>query len=70
MFGNQKASRHFEELKAIMPQIEGVMFLSDDEYHSYYFTTNNTLYPYFFGNSIEDREKFQKLYENIEQKCA
>jgi organic radical activating enzyme len=56
MFGNKKAYEHFNYLKNNKPEIEGVMFLKDGEYHDYYFTTNNTLYPYFFGNSIEDRE--------------
>lgn len=70
MFGNRKAYEHFNYLKETIPKIDGVMFLKDGEYHSYYFTTNNTLYPYFFGYTEDDRNKWMKLYENIEQSCS
>lgn len=48
MFGNKNAYQNFLKIKDTI-NIPGVMFLPDDEYHNYYFTTNNTLYPYFFG---------------------
>lgn len=70
MFGNRKAYEHFDYLKENVKDIEGVMFLKDGEYHSYYFTTNNTLYPYFFGYTEADRNKWMKIYEDIEQSCS
>lgn len=70
MFGNRKAYEHFNILKQNMSNIDGVMFLKDGEYHNYYFTTNNTLYPYFFGYTKEDRDRWMKIYEDIEQNCA
>lgn len=48
MFGNKNAYQNFLKIKDTI-NIPDVMFLPDDEYHNYYFTTNNTLYPYFFG---------------------
>jgi organic radical activating enzyme len=70
MFGNKRAYENYEVLKNQMPKQLGVLFLDDGEYHSYYFTTNNKLYPYFFGYTEEDRIKWMKIYENIEQSCA
>lgn len=70
MFGNKKAYDNFNFLKSNFYDVDGVMFLKDGEYHNYYFTTNNTLYPYFFGYTQQDREKWQKIYENIQQSCA
>ena len=69
MFGNKKAYEHFELLKNEIPYQEGVLFLKDGEYHNYYFTTNNKLYPYFFGFTEEDRLLWMKKYEDIEQSC-
>ena len=63
MFGNEKAYQHFYELRDALPQMVGVMWLEDGEYHNYYFTTNNTLYPYFFGQSIDDRNYWKSQYE-------
>jgi hypothetical protein len=70
MFGNKKAYEHFDFLKENIKDIDGVMFLKDGEYHSYYFTTNNTLYPYFFGYTEADRMMWMKIYEDIEQSCS
>lgn len=68
MFGNRAAYNHFNELKD-MDWGDGVMFLKDGEYHNYYFTTNNKLYPYFFGESEQYRLDWMKKYEEIEQSC-
>ncbi|WP_455649234.1 hypothetical protein [Enterocloster citroniae] len=68
MFGNKEAYKHFNELKNEIKE-EGVLFLKDGEYHNYYFTTTNKLYPFFFGYSEEDRMKWMAYYENIEQSC-
>lgn len=69
MFGNKKAFEHWEELK---PKItgDGIMFLKDGEYHNYYFTTENKVFPYFFGTSEKDREFWKKKYEDLVQTCA
>lgn len=69
MFGNKKAYQNFNYLNNNIPPKEGVMFLKDGEYHNYYFTNNNTLYPYFFGHTKEDRLKWMRIYEDIEQSC-
>jgi organic radical activating enzyme len=69
MFGNKKAYEHFNYLKDNVPDYEGVMFLKDGEYHEYYFTTNNKLYPYFFGYTENDRFVWMKKYEELEQSC-
>ena len=63
MFGNKLAFNHFYELEKII-KYPGVLFLHDGEYHNYYFTTNNKLYPYFFGNLEKDREDWKKIYEH------
>jgi len=68
MFGNKKAYKYFKELKDEIHK-DGVMFLKDGEYHNYYFTTTNELFPYFFGNSEADRFKWMKFYEDVEQSC-
>lgn len=68
MFGNKQAYNHFLELKDLNWE-DGVMFLPDGEYHNYYFTTTNELYPYFFGNTESDRLEWMKIYEDIEQSC-
>lgn len=68
MFGNKSAYEHFKELESLKWP-DGVLFLKDGEYHNYYFTTTNELYPYFFGSSEEDRKKWMKKYEDIEQSC-
>lgn len=68
MFGNKKAYKYFKELKDEIHK-DGVMFLKDGEYHNYYFTTTNELFPYFFGNSEADRFKWMKFYEDLEQSC-
>lgn len=70
MFGNINAFNHFNKLKNHINNIHGVLFLKDGEYHNYYFTINNKLYPYFFGNTEHDREKWKTIYENIEQSCT
>lgn len=69
MFGNKKAYENFEKIKKRI-DIPGVMFLPDGEYHNYYFTTNNQLYPYFFGYTEDDRKTWLKKYEEIEQSCG
>mgnify|MGYP004470686949 FL=1 len=69
MFGNKKAYENFLNIKDTI-NIPGVMFLPDGEYHHYYFTTNNTLYPYFFGYTENDRKEWMKKYEEIEQYCG
>lgn len=69
MFGNKKAYENFLKLKDSF-DIPGVMFLPDGEYHNYYFTTNNKLYPYFFGYTEENRKQWMKKYEEIEQYCG
>lgn len=69
MFGNKNAYQNFLKIKDTI-NIPGVMFLPDGEYHNYYFTTNNTLYPYFFGYTEEDRKTWMKKYEEIEQYCG
>lgn len=69
MFGNRKAYQNFLKIKDSI-HITGVMFLPDGEYHNYYFTTNNKLYPYFFGYTEEDRKVWMKKYEEIEQYCG
>lgn len=69
MFGNRKAYENFNRIKDQISE-EGVLFLRDGEYHNYYFTTNNKLYPYFFGFSEEDRKTWMKKYEDIEQSCG
>jgi hypothetical protein len=69
MFGNRKAYENFNAIKDQISE-EGVLFLPDGEYHNYFFTTNNTLYPYFFGNSEEERKIWMKKYEDIEQSCS
>lgn len=69
MFGNKKAYQNFLKIKDTI-NIPGVMFLQDGEYHHYYFTTNNKLYPYFFGYTENDRMVWMKKYEEIEQYCG
>lgn len=69
MFGNRKAYENFIKIKDSI-SLPGVMFLPDGEYHNYYFTTNNKLYPYFFGYTEEDRKEWMKRYEEIEQYCG
>jgi organic radical activating enzyme len=69
MFGNKKAYQNFLKIKETI-DIPGVMFLPDGEYHHYYFTTNNKLYPYFFGYTEDDRKTWMKKYEEIEQYCG
>lgn len=69
MFGNKKAYENFLKIRDDV-DIPGVMFLSDGEYHNYYFTTNNKLYPYFFGYTEEDRKEWMRKYEEIEQYCG
>lgn len=69
MFGNKKAYENFDRLKDEITE-EGVLFLPDGEYHNYYFTTNNKLYPFFFGYTEEDRKAWMKKYEDIEQSCG
>lgn len=69
MFGNRKAYENFNMLKSHVRAC-GVLFLKDGEYHNYYFTTNNTFYPYFFGYTEEDRKTWMKKYEDIEQSCG
>ncbi len=69
MFGNKKAYENFLKLKDSF-DIPGVMFLPDGEYHNYYFTTNNKLYPYFFGYTEENRKQWMKKYEEIESTCC
>lgn len=69
MFGNRKAYENFNKLKNYVRGC-GVLFLKDGEYHNYYFTTNNKLYPYFFGYTEEDRKTWMKKYEDIEQSCG
>lgn len=69
MFGNKNAYQNFLKIKDSI-NIPGVMFLPDGEYHHYYFTTNNKLYPYFFGYTENDRKVWMKKYEEIEQYCG
>lgn len=69
MFGNRKAYQNFLKIKDTI-NMTGVLFLPDGEYHNYYFTTNNKLYPYFFGYTEEDRKVWMKKYEDIEQYCG
>ena len=69
MFGNRKAYQNFLKIKDSI-NISGVLFLPDGEYHNYYFTTNNKLYPYFFGYTENDRKVWMKKYEEIEQYCG
>lgn len=69
MFGNKNAYQNFLNIKDTI-DIPGVLFLADGEYHNYYFTTNNKLYPYFFGFTEEDRIIWKKKYEDIEQYCG
>ena len=69
MFGNRKAYQNFLKIKDAI-NMPGVLFLPDGEYHNYYFTTNNKLYPYFFGYTEEDRKVWMKKYEDIEQYCG
>lgn len=69
MFGNKKAYQNFLKIKDTI-HIPGIMFLADGEYHNYYFTTNNKLYPYFFGFTENDRKEWMKKYEEIEQYCG
>ena len=69
MFGNKKAYEHFKYLEKQIDEQEGVLFLKDGEYHEYYFTTNNKLYPYFFGYTEDDRREWMEKYEDIEQSC-
>lgn len=69
MFGNKKAYQNFLKIKETI-DIPGVMFLPDGEYHHYYFTTNNKLYPYFFGYTENDRKTWMNKYEEIEQYCG
>lgn len=69
MFGNRKAYQNFLKIKDTI-NIPGVLFLPDGEYHNYYFTTNNKLYPFFFGYTEEDRKIWMKKYEEIEQYCG
>ena len=69
MFGNKNAYQNFLKIKDSI-NIPGVMFLPDGEYHHYYFTTNNKLYPYFFGYTENDRKVWMNKYEEIEQYCG
>ena len=69
MFGNKNAYQNFLKIKDSI-NVSGVMFLPDGEYHHYYFTTNNKLYPYFFGYTENDRKVWMKKYEEIEQYCG
>ena len=69
MFGNKKAYENFLYIKDLISE-EGVLFLKDGEYHNYYFTTNNCMYPYFFGYTEEDRMIWLRKYEDIEQTCG
>lgn len=69
MFGNKKAYHNFLKIKDSI-NIPGVLFLPDGEYHNYYFTTDNHLYPYFFGYTENDRKVWMKKYETIEQYCG
>ena len=69
MFGNKKAYENFVKIKDTI-SLPGVMFLPDGEYHNYYFTTNNKLYPYFFGYTEEDRKTWIKKYEEVESTCG
>lgn len=69
MFGNKAAYQNFLKIKDSI-EIPGVLFLKDGEYHNYFFTTNNKLYPYFFGYSEKDRKEWMKKYEEIEQSCG
>lgn len=69
MFGNRKAYQNFLKIKDSI-NVPSVLFLPDGEYHNYYFTTNNKLYPFFFGYTEEDRKIWMKKYEEIEQYCG
>lgn len=69
MFGNRKAYQNFLKIKDTI-SVPGVLFLPDGEYHNYYFTTNNKIYPFFFGYTEKDREIWMKKYEEIEQYCG
>ena len=69
MFGNRNAYQNFLKVKDTI-DIPGVMFLPDGEYHNYYYTTNNKLYPYFFGYTEEDRKTWMQKYEEIETTCG
>lgn len=70
MFGNKGAHENFEQLEKEIGNIyPGVLFLKDGEYHEYYFMSDNRVYPYFFGETREDREVWRKKYENLEQNC-
>lgn len=69
MFGNKNAYQNFLKIKDSI-NVSGVMFLPDGEYHHYYFTTNNKLYPYFFGYTENDRKVWMNKYEEIEQYCG
>lgn len=69
MFGNRKAYENFNRIKDLISE-EGVLFLRDGEYHNYFFTTNNKLYPFFFGYTENDRKVWMKKYEDIEQSCG
>lgn len=69
MFGNKKAYENFNRIKDTISE-EGVLFLKDGEYHNYFFTTNNKLYPFFFGYTENDRKVWMKKYEDIEQTCG
>ena len=69
MFGNKKAYEYWNELSQKISG-EGILFLKDGEYHNYYFTTKNKVFPYFFGYSEKDREEWKKKYEELEQSCA
>ena len=69
MFGNRKAYENFNRIKDLISE-EGVLFLKDGEYHNYFFTTNNKLYPFFFGYTENDRKVWMKKYEDIEQTCG
>lgn len=70
MFGNRKAYENFLKVRDSISLLPGVMFLQDGEYHNYYFTTNNKLYPYFFGYTETDRKVWMKKYEEIETTCG
>ncbi len=70
MFGNGEAAQNYRTLKQAVPPEEGILFLDDGEYHDYYFTTTNTLLPFFFGNTKEDREIWRRKYETLSQKCV